>query len=292
MLAWIPTIPGLSGNQFTWQAKYIVYTADNLEITTIVDEHGLGSHNPRDKWLSLGVYYMNSKSYVYTTDATGEIRVEELLWLEQLCCCAEHHFDQHQHLFRLLPLWHALGPLPLWKGHQGAFSLGARAAFTLCQSDSNNGLPVDGRGSALVRTNPPVNIAVAVNQSSSSQVMSYTGIASPSKTVVLSYLVKNYIDLGTWNSGIAIQNTHTGPLTITARFYNLNGVQVGEPFVWGNIDPGESDILYLPNKSDLPNGFIGSAVLTADNNFVAIGNASCSSGCSDDTSLTYNGINR
>lgn len=143
-----------------------------------------------------------------------------------------------------------------------------------------------------MRTNPPVNIAVAVNQSSSSQVMSYTGIASPSKTVVLSYLVKNYIDLGTWNSGIAIQNTHTGPLTITARFYNLNGVQVGEPFVWGNIDPGESDILYLPNKSDLPNGFIGSAVLTLDNNFVAIGNASCSSGCSDDTSLTYNGINR
>jgi murein DD-endopeptidase MepM/ murein hydrolase activator NlpD len=68
---YIPGI-GLPGNTFTWQAISTINSADGSEYQTIVDEYSAGTHNPTNKWLSIGTYYLSSSSYVYTTDATGE----------------------------------------------------------------------------------------------------------------------------------------------------------------------------------------------------------------------------
>lgn len=59
---------------FTWQAKYKIVDYFGVEHTAIVDEYiGDGqNYNPRNAWLSIGVYTLGCNSYVYLTDATGE----------------------------------------------------------------------------------------------------------------------------------------------------------------------------------------------------------------------------
>jgi hypothetical protein len=69
---WVPTIAGLAGNTFSWQAKYSIVDALGNTSSALVDEFVSEDHNPRDKWLHLGTYYLDNTSYVYTTDATGE----------------------------------------------------------------------------------------------------------------------------------------------------------------------------------------------------------------------------
>lgn len=67
----IPAISDLDSNTFSWQAKYYIADATNPPIiySATVDEYeGMGRG-----WLSIGTYFLiGNRSYVYTTDATGE----------------------------------------------------------------------------------------------------------------------------------------------------------------------------------------------------------------------------
>jgi murein DD-endopeptidase MepM/ murein hydrolase activator NlpD len=74
VFVWIPSMPGYDSDTFTWQAKYYIVDGQGNTFTTIIDEYiGDGqNYDPHDTWLSIGVYYITSNSYVYTTDATGE----------------------------------------------------------------------------------------------------------------------------------------------------------------------------------------------------------------------------
>jgi Peptidase family M23 len=76
VLVYLPSINGYSNSDFTWQAKYTIVDAAGRSFVAVVDENrgwnGQTTENPRDKWLSLGTYYLNNLSYVYVTDATGE----------------------------------------------------------------------------------------------------------------------------------------------------------------------------------------------------------------------------
>jgi Peptidase family M23 len=76
VFVYIPHIPNHPYDTYTWQAKYMVVdgATPSRTFTTIVDEGTTNSslHNPTNKWLSIGTYFLTANSYVYTTDATGE----------------------------------------------------------------------------------------------------------------------------------------------------------------------------------------------------------------------------
>jgi hypothetical protein len=103
-----------------------------------------------------------------------------------------------------------------------SITLGPWAAQTVCQSGISG---IDGGSAAILSSDQP--IAVVVNQSTSSQVMSYTGLGMGGGSVVLPYAYRNYTGGGdTLNSGIRIQNVGSDPTTITVLFFNQAG---GDP---------------------------------------------------------------
>lgn len=69
---WVPETVGYPTNTFSWQANYVVVDAFRSS-KKIVDEYSGNSqydppYDPRNKWLSLGVYQLDSNAYVYLTD--------------------------------------------------------------------------------------------------------------------------------------------------------------------------------------------------------------------------------
>jgi hypothetical protein len=158
--------------------------------------------------------------------------------------------------------------------------------LSLCQQNNSN-LP-SGPLSAKVQSNSGLGIAVAVNQADASSQMSYSSFAQPSKTVILPRLAKS---ADAFRSGLQAQNTGAQNTTPTITYYYADGT-VALAATMGTIQPGQSSGVYLPNVSNLPDGFQGSAVITADQPLVAIGTATCYSGCSGDVAYSYNGVNR
>ena len=139
-----------------------------------------------------------------------------------------------------------------------------------------------------------IPIAVAANQSHSStgKHMSYSSFSQPTTTVILPHLAHNGSSGGRkWSSGIQIQNTGTSTTNPSITFYYMASTPKVGPISVGNIGAGRSVAVYVPNVT--PNGFVGSAVVTADQPIVAVANATCvSTSCSGDVVYTYNGINR
>lgn len=66
----IPSNLGVSNDTFTWQAHYSIVDETGIPQKALVDEYiGAGqAYNPRDKWLSLGIYSINENSAVYLLD--------------------------------------------------------------------------------------------------------------------------------------------------------------------------------------------------------------------------------
>jgi len=70
IFVYVPGNLGVSNDSFTWQAHYSIVDSTGIPKKAIVDEYiGAGqSYNPRDKWLSLGIYSLNDNSAVYLLD--------------------------------------------------------------------------------------------------------------------------------------------------------------------------------------------------------------------------------
>jgi len=174
-------------------------------------------------------------------------------------------------------------------------SLGSQASGTVCQANVTS-LPSGTAYSARITASQPV--AIIVNQDNANwggagnQVMSYSGALYKTNTVSLPYMLNSYSSYGhNWNSGIQIQNAGTGTTNVTISFYNPSGTLLSS-YSLGSINSYQTKGVYLPSVG-LPANFIGSAVVSSSlYPVVAVGNASCSSGCSGDTSQTYNGVNR
>jgi hypothetical protein len=174
------------------------------------------------------------------------------------------------------------------------FYLQANASWTVCQVNVSN-LP-NGASAGYIQSNQPV--AVVVNQDNANwggagnQVMSYSGVGASTNFVILPYMLSaysNYTEI--WNSGIQVQNISQSATYVSAWFYDNWGNYKGA-YNFGSIGGRHSKGLYLPNAG-LPSNFYGSAVLFGETQpILAVGNASCSVGCSGDTSMTYNGVNR
>lgn len=169
-------------------------------------------------------------------------------------------------------------------------TLGGNKMVSLCQG-SNPGLPDDWWKkplSARVWSESNRAIAVAVNQSNSidGKHMSYSSFAQPSTTVILPHLEKN----PDWVSGIHVQNAGDQTVNPSVSYCEANG-QCSDPAPMGEILPGHGKGIYLPDV--FPSStFYGSAVITADQPLVAVGNATCGGWCSGDEVYTYNGVNR
>lgn len=71
----IPELNGYDADTFTWQAKFTVADEYGAINTAIVDQHIVPgqNYNPKNKWLSIGRYYLHQGAYVFTTDATEEV---------------------------------------------------------------------------------------------------------------------------------------------------------------------------------------------------------------------------
>jgi hypothetical protein len=76
------------------------------------------------------------------------------------------------------------------------------------------------------------------------------------------YVPLVYRGFAGWNSGIQVQNTGPTRATINVTFFNQQGVPVRTQS--GMLDGGSSITYYLPSLTDLPNGFIGSAMVWSE----------------------------
>jgi hypothetical protein len=173
-----------------------------------------------------------------------------------------------------------------------SFTLGANNSLTECQINVPN---IDGPSSAHIwTTNPQTPVVAVVNQDNGTggQVMSYSGLGIIDDReiyqVILPYLASNYSEAGTWNSGIRIQNAGALSTTVYIWFYDTDGNLVSSR-AW-TINSKFGIGVYLPSLGLWD--YIGSAILFSSEPILVVGNASCYSGCTGDTSLTYNGINR
>jgi hypothetical protein len=83
---------------------------------------------------------------------------------------------------------------------------------------------------------------------------------------------------GTWVSGVTVANLSAETATVAITFYNPNG-SVALNFDGGTIGPNGAKTWYLPSHiPGLGNGFIGSAVVEADQPVAAIVNTQLPSG--------------
>lgn len=71
ILVYSPSIPGFNNDTFTWRAYFSVVDSSGVPTGKIIDQHiDIGqNYNPRDKWLSLGIYDLDTNSAVYFMDS-------------------------------------------------------------------------------------------------------------------------------------------------------------------------------------------------------------------------------
>ena len=132
--------------------------------------------------------------------------------------------------------------------------------------------------SAWIDSDQPI-VAVA-NQETSSDHQSYSGFISGARAIYLPLVQQNYDG---WVTGIQVQNTSENEVDVRIEFYRSNGTSAG------GIGPlpiaaYTSKVFY----NEIPSGFNGSAVVTADGDVVAIVNQN-NYGISDGA-LSYSGL--
>lgn len=135
-------------------------------------------------------------------------------------------------------------------------------------------------GSAVVESSQPV--AVAVNESSASTLLTYNGFVSGSTTAYLPLVMKdNY----TWSTSHQVQNLGGSPAVVRIEYYAKG--ETSPTLV--TTDTITTSLAYWPPPAGLPSGFVGSAVLYSTNaqDIVAIVNEVVSPGVQG---MSYSGF--
>lgn len=134
------------------------------------------------------------------------------------------------------------------------------------------------------------NVAVSVNISNDvNRAATYNGVSTATMKVFAPNLMKRYYD---YSSSITCQNLGSAAATINIAYAGEAGAnESSDP-----IGPGESWEVYLPAKTALPDGYNGSATITADQNIACIVNSNVNEGPgaskSQDMLFSYNGVNQ
>jgi len=169
-------------------------------------------------------------------------------------------------------------------------TVAANGVSTVCQA-AQPGIPQGIPLSAKLTSGTSFVVAVNQSRGTPGPNMAYGGFSRPTTIVELPYMLRNANqgDGKIWAGGIRVQNAGTQTASAMVTFYGPSGNTVTTTSL--SIPPGDARNLYLPNVSGLPDGFIGSAVITSGQPLVAVGNGSCTN-CTGDTAFAYNGINR
>jgi len=135
---------------------------------------------------------------------------------------------------------------------------------------ANADLPDDFLGSAVITSDQPV--AAMVNEFRTTGIaLSYTCFGGGAKTLYAPLLFKHYGYASAWDTGLQVQNMGTYTTTVTVTYRRSNGP--GGPWTEiAIIGPGRAHTFYQPANTDLPDNFLGSAVVTSEQNIVAIVN--------------------
>lgn len=146
----------------------------------------------------------------------------------------------------------------------------------------NEGLPASWLGSARVDGAPGSNIVALVNESGAlNRAASYSGFSAGTYTANAPIVLRNYYG---YSTSITCQNVGTAGTTITVNY--SNGASEAR-----TVAANGTALFYQPNTAGLPNGFNGSAVITAGRPIVCVVNENqISNPSSQDWLLAYNAI--
>lgn len=99
-----------------------------------------------------------------------------------------------------------------------------------------------------------------------------------------------YADDGTWTSSLQVQNLGTVNATIQIDYYDQAGNLISAATqIFSNVAPGASINVYHGTLAALPDGFIGSVVVSSSQPIVAIGNEIVEYGATSGNS-SYSGV--
>jgi hypothetical protein len=141
-----------------------------------------------------------------------------------------------------------------------AVTVPARASVTLTQS-TNASLPAGFAGSAVVSGPSGANLAAVVNTlHTSGAAASYESVGIGGVRLNAPLLFK---EAGGWNTGLQVQNVGSRVTQVTVTYRASSGA--GEWREQASIGPGAAVTLYQPANAQLPNGFVGSAIVTSNN---------------------------
>jgi murein DD-endopeptidase MepM/ murein hydrolase activator NlpD len=175
--------------------------------------------------------------------------------------------------------------------------------YDALQTYSCGSTNVPGRGTAVltawpvppgwvgwaVVTSSSQNIVTAIYESGSPKQMVTNAPSSGTSLAYAPELYGGYVLNGqTWDSGISLQNASSSNANVTVTYYDQPGNQIGS---WTrNALPPRAVWILNRWAGNLPSGFVGSAVITANQPVVAIVNVLHTG--SGDTNASYTAPNR
>jgi hypothetical protein len=177
-------------------------------------------------------------------------------------------------------------------GSQETASL-APGESKLFYQPNNANLPRGFNGSAIVESTNAKQLLAVVNIANlnTGRLSAYNGFVTGTTSVSLPAIYKYYYG---WVTSLTVQNIDTVPVNVDISYSN----GATEPRV--SLQPGQSKLYFQPNTAGLPNGFSGSAVVTATGGkIVAVVNeekqkndANSGDPGAGDWLMSYNGFNK
>jgi hypothetical protein len=142
----------------------------------------------------------------------------------------------------------------------------ARTSVTLAQA-TNASLPAGFVGSAIVTGPSGASLTAVVNTiHASGSGASYESVTAGSAQLNAPLLFK---EASGWNTGLQVQNVGSSNTQVTVTYSASNSA--GQWREQAFIAPGASLTFYQPANAQLPNGFVGSAVVTSNNGQPLVG---------------------
>ncbi len=158
----------------------------------------------------------------------------------------------------------------------------------LVEQFSYDRLPPGFTGSGIVTSNVPFLTAIGVlNNDGLSEFTGYNAayVANAGARLSAPLLMKNHRG---WSTGLQIQNLSAQTADVTVQYYDTENNLVATEQV--QLPPSAARTLYTPAVAALPEGFVGSAVLTSANQrLVGLVNL-VNYGVPGDTAMTYGAI--
>lgn len=151
----------------------------------------------------------------------------------------------------------------------------------------SSGIPSGMLTSATV-TSTGSSVVVLVNESNNyNRAASYSGFSSGSTTARAPIVMKRYYS---YNTSVTCQNIGSAATTMALQYAGVAGTNTSS-----SVAVGSTYMFYQPDDTLIPDGFIGSATITASQNIVCVVNEDQNEGTPaitiGDWLYAYNGIN-